>query len=278
MIKSILLPVDGSVYTDAQVKYAMRFARACGSRLKAISIVDIRYFEWAHVMSTDGFVPVFPSTLYQEELQKLIESKAQAVLDKCAEMFAKEGMDFELERISGPPVDVICEKAVLADLIIMGARGEFAKWRRRMVGATLDAVVRQCNKPILITTQEYQDISRILFAYDGSDKANKAMQLAGFCASKLAVPLAILSVHDKDAFRNKYLEEAKAYLDAYDIPLELVGTGGNPEKEIIRVAEEKKCGLIIMGAYGHSRIREAILGSTTDQVIRTTSTPVLLGK
>ncbi|MFQ5648799.1 MAG: universal stress protein [bacterium] len=278
MIKSILLSVDGSVYTDAQVKHAIDLAKACQARLKVISIVDVRIFEWAVVMGTDGFVPVIPSNVYKEETKRILEDKASAILEKCQSILLEAGIEFETEKIYGAPVDVILEKSRLVDMLIIGARGEFAKWKKNMVGATLDAVMRQWNKPLLITPQKFRKMSKIIFAYDGSDRSNKALQLAGFFATQLEAGLSVLTVHDKPSMRQKFLNEARAYLEPYHVAFDLTGVAGHPEKEIVQVADETGCDLIIMGAFGHSRIREAILGSTTEQVIRNANIPVLLSK
>lgn len=278
MIKSILLSVDGSSYTEAQVKYCIQLAEAFNCKIKVLSIVDIRIFEWAVVMGTDGFVPMVPSNIYKEESQKILETKADAVLDKCSSILKQEGIDFEVEKISGPPVDIICEKARVVDLLLMGARGEFAKWKSRIVGATLDAVVRQWNKQILVTPEKFKRVSKVLFAYDGSDRANKALQLAGLFGTGLDVPVVILTIHDKKAIRKKYLDEAGIYLEPYKIPVELLGVSGHAEQEILNIADERQCDLIIMGAFGHSRIRETILGSTTEHVLKNKKIPVLLSK
>ncbi|NIR50074.1 universal stress protein [candidate division KSB1 bacterium] len=278
MIKSILLAVDGSVYTDAQVKHCVQLARAFQARISVLTVVDIRFFEWAVSMGTEGFVPVIPSAVYQEESKKMLESKADAVLKKCAAILRKEKIDFEAEKLHGPPADVIEEKSYLVDLLIIGARGEFAKWTSKFGGATLEVVVRQCNKPIFITSKEFKKISKMLIAYDGSDKANKALQLSGFVAENLQVPVTILSVSDNEQKRNRDLQNAETYLNPYDVDVELMGVHGNPEKNIVQISQEKKCDLIIMGAFGHSRFREAILGSTTEQVMRTSKIPLLLSK
>ncbi|MFQ6112551.1 MAG: universal stress protein [bacterium] len=278
MIKSLLLSVDGSVYTNSVLKHGIQLAKACDSVIKVISIVDIRIFEWAVGMGTEAFVPVIPSTIYQKESKKMLENKADAVLKKCASILKKEKIKFETEKPYGAPVDIICENSHLVDLLIMGARGEYAKWESKLVGATLEAVVRQGNKPILIAPKKYNPINHVLFAYDGSDKANKALQLVGFLATKLNVPITILSVNENDQLRNKFLQEATTYLQPYKISVELAGKSGSPEKEIVSVAEENNCDLIVMGAFGHSRIRGAILGSTTEYVMRNSKIPVLLTK
>ncbi len=278
MIKSILLPIDGSVYTEAQVRYTVELARAFDARVSVLSILDVRIFEWAVVMGTDGFVPIIPSNVYKEESKKILESKAAAVLEKCSEILTSENVEFDAEKISGSPSDIICEKAPLVDLLVIGMRGEFAKWKKNLVGATLDAVMRQWSKSILVTSREFKSIGNILFAYDGSERSNKALQLVGLFATQLSAPVTVLSVHDKEMFRSKLLEEAQSYLKPYKAQVDLVGVSGNPEKEIIRVAGERHCDLMIMGAFGHSRIREAILGSTTEQVVRKADVPVLLSK
>ena len=278
MIKSILLPIDGSVYTEAQVRYTVELARAFDARVSVLSILDVRIFEWAVVMGTDGFVPIIPSNVYKEESKKILESKAAAVLEECSEILTSENVEFDAEKISGSPSDIICEKAPLVDLLVIGMRGEFAKWKKNLVGATLDAVMRQWSKSILVTSREFKSIGNILFAYDGSERSNKALQLVGLFATQLSAPVTVLSVHDKEIFRSKLLEEAQSYLKPYKAQVDLVGVSGNPEKEIIRVAGERHCDLMIMGAFGHSRIREAILGSTTEQVVRKADVPVLLSK
>lgn len=278
MIKSMLLPVDGSVYTDAQVKCAIKMAKSFKAKIRLLSVVDVRIFEWATVSGAEGFVPVVPSTAYKEESKKMLDSKADAVLEKCVSMVESAKVSYDVEKIHGSPSDIILEKIPLVDLLIMGRRGEFAKWRKKLFGATLDAVIRQWNKPLLTTPQKFKPITNILVAYDGSEKANKALQLAGFFAQNLKSKIAILSISHHQKRRQKFLDEASEYLEPYGLDVELIGVGGQPEKEITRVSGEMKCGLIMMGAFGHSRIREALLGSTTDHVIRNSNTSVLLSK
>lgn len=278
MMKSILLAVDGSAYTETQLKYAIQLAKALDSVVRVLSVVDVRIFEWAVVMGNDGFVPIMPSTVYKEESRKILDEKADAVLEKCDAILTKEKVNHTIEKLTGAPADLICEKAPLVDILIIGARGEFEKWKKKLVGATADAVVRQWPKPVIVTPKKFNKIKRLLFSYDGSEKANRALQILGVLAAHLCAPVTVLTVHDHEQVRRKLLKEAGVYLEPYGITVEPVGVSGNPEKEIPQVAHDKKCDLILMGAFGHSRIREAILGSTTEQVIRNTSTPVLLAK
>jgi len=279
MIKSILLAVDGSAYTEFVLNYGMELARRFQAHLRVLTVVDIRIFEWAVAIGVEGFAPIIPSTTYQEESQRLLDEKADKVLEKAAEVLRKAKVNFVVEKSSGSPVEVICEKSRLSDLILMGARGEFERWSDKMLGATLEAVSRLAIKPILVVRKEYRAIKRILVAYDGSAHSNRALPWAGILAEKLRVPIVVVHVNEANEEAQRLLKEANDYLQSYRIPeiLTILKEGEQAER-IIETVKEQNADLIIMGCFGHSRIREAILGSTTVQVMRQSPVPILMVK
>lgn len=278
MIKSILLSVDGSMYTEAVIRSGIHLARSFEAKIRVLSVVDVRVFEWAMSIGADGFVPVIPSTTYLEESRKLQDEKATAVLTKSQEMIRKAGLECKTEKAVGSPVDVICEQDRLADLLIMGARGEFAKWESKMIGATLEAVSRQVNKSLLIVSKIFQPPQRILAAYDGSLTANKALSIAGYFANKLSLPVTVLTVSEHKEEAEHIIEEGQKYLASYDVECTGKIVSGAPDSQICEYAHTHNFDLLVMGAYGRSRILEAILGSTTESVMRKAQVPVLLAK
>ena len=92
---------------------------------------------------------------------------------------------------------------------------------------------------------------------------------------KLEAPITVLAVSDHMEKAIPILEEAQSYLEAYEVEVDYVLKEGEPAAEILFEAKEKDAGLIAMGAYGHN-IREFILGSITEHVMRAASCPVLL--
>ncbi|MCD6165762.1 universal stress protein [bacterium] len=278
MIKSILLAIDGSVYTDAVLKYGIHLANSFKAKLKVITVIDVRIFEWSVYLGVDGFAPVVPSSSYLEESRRLLDEKAEKVLNKCVEILKKEGIPFTAEKLEGSPVELICEQSRLADLVVLGARGEFAKWGTKLMGATIDAISRECIKPLFISPESYRPIRRILVPYDGSANSNRALPMAGYFAHSLGLPVTVFTV-DNDLFHAKEIaEEGKKYLETYDIEVHTDVAKGNAEEQIVSFCAKAQFDLIIMGAYGQSRIRELILGSTTVQVMRKTDVPLVLVK
>lgn len=279
MIKSILLAVDGSNYTEAILKYGIDLALKTDAHLRVLTVIDIRIFEWAVAIGVEGFAPIIPSTAYQEESQKILEDKAEKVLERAGKVLKKGKVSYELEKASGSPVEIICEKARLSDLVVMGSRGEFGSWRDKMLGATLEATTRLCIKPIMVTEKDYKQITGILVSYDGSNNSNKALPWAGYLAKQLGVPLNVITVNSDEESAKSTLKEATDYLSSYKLTkLNTIIMEGDAEVRIVEACKETKSDLIIVGSYGHSRIREAILGSTTVQVMRKSSVPVLMVK
>jgi len=278
MIKSILLSVDGSAYTDTVLRCGIHCSKSFNALLRVLTVVDVRIFESVVAAGADGFVPIIPSTLYQEESRRILEERATAVLDKCRGILQQENCRFELQKIAGPPSDIICEQALSVDLVIIGSRGEFARWESKMMGATLEAVTRLCNKSLLIARREFRKPTNMLMAYDGSPNANRALAIAGFTAQQFRIPMTLLNVTEHAEHGRMILHEAERYLEPYEITVTSELARGTVDEAIVRHAESNQFDIIAMGAYGHSRIREAILGSTTEQIIKKTKLPVLLAK
>jgi nucleotide-binding universal stress UspA family protein len=261
------------------LKYGIDLASKTDAHLRVLTVIDIRIFEWAVAIGVEGFAPIIPSTAYQEESQKILEDKAEKVLERAGNVLKKANVQYDLEKASGSPVEIICDKARLSDLVIMGSRGEFGSWRDKMLGATLEATTRLCIKPIMVTEKDYKQITNILVSYDGSNNSNKALPWAGYLAKQFNVPLNVLTVNSDEESAKNTLKEATDYLSSYKLSkINTTIKSGEAEEKIVETCEETKADLILMGSYGHSRIREAILGSTTVQVMRKSSVPVMMAK
>jgi nucleotide-binding universal stress UspA family protein len=80
------------------------------------------------------------------------------------------------------------------------------------------------------------------------------------------------SAHDMAAFVRETLGPGSPILAMCDYDV----AAGKPATEILRVAHERSCDLIVMGTHGLTGFRKLLLGSTTQRVLRETTTPVLL--
>lgn len=278
MFKNIMLAVDASAYTDAVLSHGIALAKELKSKLLVITVADIRIFEWASAVGADGFISIVPSGTYQDESRNILEEKCDKLLAKCSEMLKKENVSFETEKLLGSPSDLILERSLITDLLVIGKRGEFARWDTKALGVTVEAVSRNTHKPLLVATNKYTPIKKIVVGYDGSDHANCALQYVGHLAENLKADVSIRCITEDQDLGRHCCDEAQSYLSNYKIKIDTDISSGNPDEVLVHLAQSNKYDLIAIGAYGHSRIREAILGSTTEHILRKSPCPVLLAK
>ena len=105
------------------------------------------------------------------------------------------------------------------------------------------------------------------------------MQVAAELCTTLHLPLTVLTVHKDPEQGQRILGEAQTYLRPYqiDTSFRLEKTGKAPERIASFLAEQDH-DLLFIGAYGHSRVIEMVLGSTTEYVLRNSPCPVFLNR
>lgn len=270
MFKNILLPTDGSDYSLAASKYAIELAKLYKGTVHGLSVVNVKLTQGSLIADLSNIVRLAPG-----QLEEVLHDKGQAFLDELEKMCEEASVRCKMSSSMGIIGDAICKRANIADLIVMGKHGESGRWAGPLLGSVAEVVVREADKPVLLVSNEYHPIDRILIAYDSGRSANYMLHFISDLATSLKVPITVLVVSDDEEKGKAVLEEAQLYLEAYDLEIEPLLRDGEPAEEILSTAKESNISLIAMGAYGHN-IREFILGSITEYVMRSASCPVML--
>ena len=164
----------------------------------------------------------------------------------------------------------------LSDLIVVGAKGMNARFERGLLGSVTEAVTRRASKPVLVVPGPFGCIASPLLPYDGSAPAGRALEKSAELAGALGLPLTVVAFSDDEDEREKRAEEARSYLKPYSLAVRIEAGSGSPAAAILDAVRTGGHDLIVMGAFGHSRLVEMVLGSTTETVLRQSSVPVLL--
>ncbi len=185
-------------------------------------------------------------------------------------------MPFEDRQLTGSVTQTIVEQSELADLVVMGRGGEHGERLEGFLGSTTENVVRQSTCPVLVTGRPEAKIHRIVVAYDGSGHARQALHFATSIGETWIVPFEVLVVSREEGEGDRIVEEARSYLEAHELEVEYTVRAGDPREVILEFSKEREADLLVMGAFGHSKVRELLLGSTTQYVLNHASCPVLL--
>ena len=216
-------------------------------------------------------VPNLEST-YRNALKQVGES----ALEVCARKCRVAGVKCTTKLRSGIVSDIICQEAHSVDLVIMGHRGEASDWGSAIFGSVFEATIRQINRPAFIVTKYKQQISRVLVAYDGSNHSSNVLRIAASLCETEQIPIHVLVADFEEDEEKRLVDEIDAYLSAHELSWHLEKASGDPAEAIIVKAGEINADVIAMGAYGHSRIKELLVGSTTEYVLRNATCPVLV--
>ena len=161
-------------------------------------------------------------------------------------------------------------------LLVIGKRGETADTAHEHLGSNLERVIRSLHCPMLITPPGFTAPKRIVVAFDGS-RTSKAM-IERIAASPLFADVVchLVFVGEASDECRKKLDDAKAALDRVCAQVTIAVLDGEVEASLRAYEQSNDIDMLVMGAYGHSRIRHLLVGSTTTEMIRRATLPVLI--
>lgn len=275
MIKKILVPQDGSAFGRSALDWSLWLSKKLGADLIGLHVVDIVALEGPFLHDISGSLGFEPFLNFSTKMREVLEEKGEAILKTFEEACEGAGVRGEKLLSVGVVAGEICEKAKLADLVVMGRRGVNARFEYELQGSTTEAVLRKSPKPVLVVPDTFTEPKNPLLAYDGSPNASRAMHSAAEWSKTLGLPLTVVTVSVSEG-ETSLLKDAEDYLKPYGIKTKFAGLAGDPPTSIERYYRENNHDLLFMGTSHHSRIFEMVLGSTTEFVMRSVTGPFFL--
>ncbi|KJS34355.1 MAG: universal stress protein UspA [Rhodospirillaceae bacterium BRH_c57] len=279
----ILTLTDGSVYAPSVYDHAAWAAKRMGASVEVLHVLD-HHREKAAVTDFSGNIGVDARDELLTQLAELDAAKskvamtqARVVLDHARAHLTEAGVtDLTLSQRHGPLVETLEEVEASADLVVIGKRGEAADFATGHLGANLERVIRGSTKPVLVANRAFKPINRLLIAYDGGTSARKAVSHVATRPLLQGIECHLLMVGAATAANQEKLALAREELAAGGLESRATLIEGEPESRVGEYVKSEGIDLLVVGAYGHSRIRHLIIGSTTTTLIRTCQVPLLM--
>ncbi|AHI28896.1 universal stress protein [Marinobacter similis] len=161
-------------------------------------------------------------------------------------------------------------------LLVMGLHGESSSDRDIHIGSQLETVIRSMHRPILLVPDEFTAPESAMLAFDGSDTAFKGVELLAGSPVLKGMPLHLVMVGADTNDRWEQLKKAEKMLAGLESEITLAIRAGDVEPTLHAYQEEHDIDLLVMGAYGHSRIRQFLVGSTTTTMLKTAEKPLVI--
>ena len=265
-MKNILVLVHDDDGQEARLQVALDVTRAVDGHLHCL---DVTIFP-LEISATDGGNTA--AALLADEYGQECTNKA-----RLEERLPHEDVPWDWVDACGSLTTCITDAASLADLIVVNRKLD--SWPvPDMLNTAADLILRS-RKPILAVPEDARGLNvcgHALVAWDGSQAATAAMR-AAIPLLKFANAVTLLEI--EDGAIETPAEEAAAYLSREDIHALIRREKAVKHSVADRLCAEARSGVfsyIVMGGYGHSRIREALFGGVTRQILSQSAVPVLL--
>ncbi|GAB4164339.1 MAG: universal stress protein [Terrimicrobiaceae bacterium] len=282
-MNKILTCTDGSAYAPSIYDHTAWAARRLDAAVHVLHMLD-PHRERADSADLSGNLGPDTGEHLLNDLVNLEEAKnrlarenGKRLLAVAVEHLSKAGVQkVTSEQQHGELVEAVADLEAGFDLVLVGKRGESAGFAKQHLGSNLERVIRASIRPVLVASRKFDPIHRFLIAYDGGPSVEKAIRLA--CEQPLLKGLAchLVRAGRIDSQAEWFLQEAAGKLRAAGFEVTAQATAGDPEHVISQAVIREGIQLLVMGAYGHSRIRHLMIGSTTTAMVRTCHVPVLM--
>ncbi|MGI2048893.1 universal stress protein [Shewanella oncorhynchi] len=176
----------------------------------------------------------------------------------------------------GDLVETLLEQESHARLVVMGRQGEQHQDQAQAIGSHLENVIRTLKQPILVVMDEFTAPKRFMIAYDGSVTARKALDRVVSSPLLKGLECHLVMVSDDQSLATAELALVAESLIAADFNVVTAFCQGEVQTALEIYQLEHQIDLMVMGAYGHSRIREFFVGSNTTRMISKSHIPLLL--
>ncbi|WP_275097012.1 universal stress protein [Sedimenticola hydrogenitrophicus] len=275
----VIACIDGTEVSPAVCDYAVWASLRLDAPLEFLHVLDKS--EYPTESNLSGNIGLGSREALLDELAALDERRGKLALEQGKLMLEaarqraiEQGIDNPTRwQRHGDLVETLTELETDIRLLVLGKHEDHLS---RHIGSRLENVVRTLHRPILITTAAFKEPQRVMLAFDGSATTRKGVEMIATSLLLRNLPCHLVMVGTASDENRAQLDWAQATLERAGFETTASLVDGEVERVLCDYRAEHGIDLLIMGAYGHSVIRRFLVGSTTTNVIRNASVPVLL--
>ncbi|MBF1800848.1 universal stress protein [Alloalcanivorax profundimaris] len=276
----VIACIDGSAAADTICDHAAWAARRLGAPLMLLHVLDEDRYPSESNLS--GNIGLGTREALLKELadldarrNRLALEEGRALLEAARERLAAAGHPAPvLRQRHGKLLDAVRELDQETRLLVIGKQGTEHTGVDR-IGDNVEKLIRGVDRSVLLAVGPFREPGALMLAYDNSPSMRDGVRLIASSPLLRELPCHLVQVNGSDRDREG-ADWAAGRLEDNGHPVTVASLKGDVEAELHRYQEEHDLDLVVMGAYGHSRIREFLIGSTTDRLIRHARVPHLI--
>jgi nucleotide-binding universal stress UspA family protein len=276
--------IDGLTTTTAVIDWATWSALRLDAPLKFLHVLE-RHPKREAASNYSGAIGLGAQESLLNELSaldekrgKLAQEAGRQLLAAACERAATAGVSQLESRLRhGELVDNLMEVEPDARLFVLGEHYHARQPSKIHLDHHVERVIRSVKRPVLVATgEQFEAPQCVVIAFDGSPTARKTIETVARSPMLTGLPVLVAMAGADTPLARQQLDDARLTLSAAGFVAETELVPGEPEQVLPALVKAQGAALLVMGAYGHSRIRHLIVGSTTTTLLRLSDAPVLI--
>lgn len=277
----VIACIDASPCVNATAEAAVWYAQKTNRPLVLLQVLDYRPASY-HLGEISGVIGFESNAMLLKELTELDEKQYE---------LAQQYSDDLLQHISKLIREKYCIQATIIqrrgefleqsfdelqpeDIAVIGKIGENAAEKNKPVGSNVEGLIRGTKSTVLAVGEKFVPPSSFLFAYEYSQVCQTMLKRVG--QSELLKDMTCHIVYVGD--QNGILAQPTDYLKYAGLDVQSAYIYGDIAQSLLDYQQQHQLGMMIMGAFSHSRIQQFFVGSTTLKIFQESEVPMLVAR
>jgi nucleotide-binding universal stress UspA family protein len=266
VLRSILVALDDTQASSQAQQLAIEMAKRLDCQITGLAILDRAHITSPTAVGIGGMA-------YKQHRDQVKLEEAKSFLQRLEKSFEQSseavGATWQLIEAEGSPDKLIERESGRHDLLVIGKDTDFHFDVDPSTADTVQRLLRDNSRPLLVCPDQAASDGAILATYDGSVRASRALHMLVLLEFARGRPVHVLSVAaDRQTAeqRARYPTELLAK-HGYQATPHGIGSRADPAEVVLAEAEALGATLIAMGASGHRPLHDFFLGSTSQRVL-----------
>ncbi|MCG5501097.1 universal stress protein [Ectothiorhodospira lacustris] len=281
-MNKVIACIDGSRSSLSVCDHAAWAARRLDSPLTLLHVVHNPHAEsqkdLSGNLSLGGREALLQQMVETEEKRgKLIREQGRAILTDALERVKQAGIADPGSLLRNDRVtEALDELQEEARLLVVGKQGQDGDKVARHIGSHLESIIRTVKRAVLVCPLEFTEPQRFMIAYDGSSTAHTVVERVAQSPMLKGLEAHLLMVGEDSGDNRAKLDNAHRTLENHGFTVKAVLQPGEVCEQVCAYRQAHDIHLLAMGAYGHSRLRQFFVGSTTTKMIMNSPIALLI--
>lgn len=281
-MSKVIACLDGSAATKTVSRYAAWCSQKMSVPLELLHVLDHKPVPVVTDLSGNIGLGSQESLLLaltqlDEQRNRLALEHGKNMLDEMqADLHSQLNLQAHTVQRHGHFLETVLELACNSRLLVLGRQGLESQNEAMHIGSHIENVVRALHQPVLMTAGEFIEPQSFLLAFDGSNTARNCVEMVAASPLLQGLSCHLLMVGQPIETHQAALDWAVALLSRAGFAVTFRILMGEVETTLLQYQQQQGIDWMVIGAYGHSRIRQFFIGSTTTQILKQAVKPVLL--